>query len=176
MTLPSMEEGMGADSALSRGGPCRAREGLGLLQEPLLLPAGQGRARLGPATQPVRGPRAWKEPVRGASQAKEAAKGRPPSVLPHHLPSVRPPPPPGLGPKTSHCPLASGWPQKICLLQLQGKREDPKAEGLGPERLGPRQEGAEGGIWGSPKGPGFKGQGGQQWASLIACHQAVGKS
>ncbi|XP_015423449.1 PREDICTED: branched-chain-amino-acid aminotransferase, mitochondrial [Myotis davidii] len=54
---------MGADSALPRGGPPRAREGLGLLQEPLLLPAGQGRGRLGQATRPVREPRAWKEPV-----------------------------------------------------------------------------------------------------------------
>ncbi|XP_014405909.1 PREDICTED: branched-chain-amino-acid aminotransferase, mitochondrial [Myotis brandtii] len=58
-----MEEGMGADSALSRGGPRRGREGLGLLQEPLLLPAGQGRGRLGQATRPVREPRAWKERV-----------------------------------------------------------------------------------------------------------------
>ncbi|ELK25497.1 Branched-chain-amino-acid aminotransferase, mitochondrial [Myotis davidii] len=93
---------MGADSALPRGGPPRAREGLGLLQEPLLLPAGQGRGRLGQATRPVREPRAWKEPVGGASQAKEAAKGCPPSVLPHHLPSV---PTPRFGPENFSLPL-----------------------------------------------------------------------
>lgn len=28
----------------------------------------------------------------------------------------------GLGPKTSPCPLASVWAQKMCVLQLQGKR------------------------------------------------------
>lgn len=131
MTLPSMEEGMGADSALSRGGPCRAREGLGLLQEPLLLPAGQGRARLGPATRPVRGPRAWKEPVKGASQAKEAAKGRPPSVLPHHLPSVPPPPHQVWARKLLTAPWLLGGPRRYASSSFKVKGRIPRQRGWG---------------------------------------------
>lgn len=56
-------------------------------------------------------------------------------------------PTPGLGSKTSPCPLASMWAQKMCVLQLQGKR------GLGEEAWG-LSAGSEGGrvsslsLWG----------------------------
>ena len=45
MTLSGMEEGMGAESALSGNGPHRDREGLGFLQDHFLLPANQDRAK-----------------------------------------------------------------------------------------------------------------------------------
>lgn len=127
LTLPSAEEeGTGADSALSRGGPRGAQGGT-------WPPAGappatcwSGRRKTGPRprTGLVRGPWAWKEQVRGAWQAKEAAKDRP-SLPRSCLTTFHPSPPPDLGPKASHGPLASAWPQKMCLIQLQGTRKDP---------------------------------------------------
>lgn len=86
---------MGAESALSGGGPRRGREGLGLLQEPLLPPLVRTEEDLARPHGPSEGP-GLEKTGRGASHVEEAAKDLPPSPLPHHLSSV---PIPRFGPE-----------------------------------------------------------------------------